>query len=196
MELCLTSNVITKSVASYDEHHFKELWAQGHPVALCTDDAGVFSTTLTQELQHAARAFALSSALHVITVCKLYEFCIQSMLLTKHAHIPCVFLYVLSVWSPRHTPYVLSKLWPMCALALLQAASSANETLCASFAAVQQSRLNGYCIVHSCTFVHHWQAVVLPSMEVCSWLVHLMLFCRCKSATHLQDVSSSSFPRF
>ncbi len=33
----------------------------GHPVVLCTDDSGVFSTSLSQEYEHARQGFHLTS---------------------------------------------------------------------------------------------------------------------------------------
>jgi len=61
LELCLTSNVCTASVESYNDHHFEHFYAKEYPVCLCTDDMGVFDTTLSKEYVEASRAFALSS---------------------------------------------------------------------------------------------------------------------------------------
>ena len=60
MEVCLTSNVLTESVPSVESHHLKDLLAANHPVCLCTDDTGVFNTSLSEEYAIAAEALSLS----------------------------------------------------------------------------------------------------------------------------------------
>ncbi|XP_027356761.1 adenosine deaminase-like protein isoform X2 [Abrus precatorius] len=59
VEICLTSNVRTLSVRSIDVHHFADLYNAKHPLALCTDDSGVFSTCLSAEYEIAAKSFGL-----------------------------------------------------------------------------------------------------------------------------------------
>ncbi|XP_053599687.1 uncharacterized protein Ada isoform X4 [Plodia interpunctella] len=59
VELCLTSNVNTKSVSGYESHHFKELYEAGIPVIINTDDKGVFATSLSQEYMLCAETFHL-----------------------------------------------------------------------------------------------------------------------------------------
>ncbi|XP_078711025.1 N6-Methyl-AMP deaminase [Lampetra fluviatilis] len=60
IELCLTSNVKGKTVATYDQHHFRFWYGRGHPCIICTDDKGVFATDLSQEYHIAADTFNLS----------------------------------------------------------------------------------------------------------------------------------------
>ncbi|XP_060116056.1 adenosine deaminase-like protein [Heteronotia binoei] len=62
LELCLTSNLKGQTVPSSDRHHFGFWYHTGHPVALCTDDKGVFATDLSQEYQLIADTFQLSKA--------------------------------------------------------------------------------------------------------------------------------------
>lgn len=60
LEVCLTSNVMTRSVPSAPQHHLRRLWSAGHPCALCCDDRGVLSTSLTAEYVLAATALGLT----------------------------------------------------------------------------------------------------------------------------------------
>eukprot|EP00252_Welwitschia_mirabilis_P011204 TRINITY_DN25227_c0_g1_i1.p1 TRINITY_DN25227_c0_g1~~TRINITY_DN25227_c0_g1_i1.p1 ORF type:complete len:380 (-),score=91.22 TRINITY_DN25227_c0_g1_i1:542-1681(-) len=60
VEVCLTSNVRTECVTSIAVHHFADLYQNKHPLILCTDDPGVFSTTISQEYALAASTFNLS----------------------------------------------------------------------------------------------------------------------------------------
>ncbi|XP_041972711.1 adenosine deaminase-like protein isoform X2 [Aricia agestis] len=60
VEVCLTSNVNTKSTSDYLSHHFKKLYEANVPTILCTDDKGVFSTSLSQEYLICAQTFNLS----------------------------------------------------------------------------------------------------------------------------------------
>ncbi|XP_046635221.1 adenosine deaminase-like protein [Daphnia pulicaria] len=57
VELCLTSNKVCKTVPSYQDHHLKIFLDHGIPFSICTDDKGVFSTSLSQEYLIAFRTF-------------------------------------------------------------------------------------------------------------------------------------------
>ena len=60
IEVCLTSNVKGQTVANFENHHLAIWLKRGHPVIICTDDKGVFSTTLSEEYAIAGQTFSLS----------------------------------------------------------------------------------------------------------------------------------------
>ncbi|HEY7877527.1 MAG TPA: adenosine deaminase [Gemmatimonadaceae bacterium] len=55
LEICLTSNVQTHAVASYDLHPLRQYFDQGLNVVLNTDNRLMSGTTLTDEYLHAAK---------------------------------------------------------------------------------------------------------------------------------------------
>ncbi|GJY63856.1 adenosine deaminase-like protein [Tanacetum coccineum] len=59
VEICLTSNIRTETISSVDVHHFAELYKENHPIVICTDDSGVFSTSLSNEYAIASSTFGL-----------------------------------------------------------------------------------------------------------------------------------------
>ncbi|KAK1678200.1 hypothetical protein QYE76_039048 [Lolium multiflorum] len=62
VEICLTSNVMTGGTPSLELHHFADLYNAKHPLSLCTDDSGLFSTSLSNEYYLVASTFGLSKA--------------------------------------------------------------------------------------------------------------------------------------
>jgi aminodeoxyfutalosine deaminase len=62
LELCPTSNVRTRAVASLDEHPFNVLRDAGVRVTLNTDDPGMFDTDINREYLIAHEAFGLDAA--------------------------------------------------------------------------------------------------------------------------------------
>jgi adenosine deaminase len=60
LEMCLTSNIHTKSVISIDEHPFRKYYDQRLRVTLNTDNRLISNTTLTKEYQLASETFNLS----------------------------------------------------------------------------------------------------------------------------------------
>lgn len=60
LELCLSCNVLAEMTqGGLKAHHFGEWWATECPVALSTDDVGVFESALSNEYLIAAEAFGL-----------------------------------------------------------------------------------------------------------------------------------------
>ncbi|KAJ7164742.1 adenosine deaminase-like protein [Mycena crocata] len=49
IEICLTSNLLCKTVGSLDQHHIRYYLAQNHPFLICTDDTLPFQTSLLAE---------------------------------------------------------------------------------------------------------------------------------------------------
>jgi aminodeoxyfutalosine deaminase len=61
LEVCPTSNVRTRAVASLDEHPLPTLVAAGVPVSINSDDPPMFGTTLEEEYAVAARLLDLDT---------------------------------------------------------------------------------------------------------------------------------------
>lgn len=60
VEVCITSNLVTQSVRSVSEHPVvTHLIPARHPFCLCTDDPGIFVTTLSKEYALLAQATGL-----------------------------------------------------------------------------------------------------------------------------------------
>ncbi|TNN20673.1 Adenosine deaminase-like protein [Schistosoma japonicum] len=64
LELCLTSNVKSKTVENYESHHINYWMEKKHPICICTDDKGLFNCTLSGELQLSAERCGLSKQQH------------------------------------------------------------------------------------------------------------------------------------
>jgi aminodeoxyfutalosine deaminase len=62
LEICITSNVITRAVKSLKEHPVRRLYDAGVPIVLNTDDPGIFGTTLSKEYELAAREFGFTKS--------------------------------------------------------------------------------------------------------------------------------------
>jgi adenosine deaminase/aminodeoxyfutalosine deaminase len=60
LEVCITSNVRTGSVASFKEHPVRKLFDAGVPIILNTDDPALFECTLQSEYALAAREFGFT----------------------------------------------------------------------------------------------------------------------------------------
>ncbi|KAI8911991.1 hypothetical protein DFJ77DRAFT_512012 [Powellomyces hirtus] len=63
IEMCMTSNVLSRTVESYEVHHIKQSLEENHPSVLCTDDKGIISSPLSYEYALAASTFSMTKRL-------------------------------------------------------------------------------------------------------------------------------------
>ncbi|PRP84264.1 hypothetical protein PROFUN_08284 [Planoprotostelium fungivorum] len=59
VEICITSNIKSQSCDGPLGHHFGEFYRKSHPIILCTDDMGVFCTSVSQEFSIVGDTFQL-----------------------------------------------------------------------------------------------------------------------------------------
>jgi aminodeoxyfutalosine deaminase len=62
LEVCPSSNVATRAVASLDEHPIKQFRDAGVTITVNSDDPSMFGTSLNQEYEIAARLLDLDTA--------------------------------------------------------------------------------------------------------------------------------------
>jgi uridine kinase len=68
IEICPTSNLRTLELTRYEDHPTLPHWlATAHPIALCTDDRGVFQCSLTSEYLNVVQALKLSR----VDICRI-----------------------------------------------------------------------------------------------------------------------------
>ncbi len=60
IETCPTSNLCIGGVPSLASHPFRKLYVSKTKIAICTDDPGIFSITLADEIENVCRWFGLS----------------------------------------------------------------------------------------------------------------------------------------
>jgi aminodeoxyfutalosine deaminase len=61
LEVCPTSNIATRAVASLDEHPIREMYAAGAVVTINSDDPPMFNTSLNREYEIAAELLGLDA---------------------------------------------------------------------------------------------------------------------------------------
>ena len=75
LELCPRSNLLTLHLPSFDYHPQADFWlANSYPLAICTDDSGVFRCTLSDEIILVQESLGLSAAQTVKLVLASFSF--------------------------------------------------------------------------------------------------------------------------
>ena len=75
LELCPTSNTLTLHLPNFSFHPQTQCWLQnGYPLAICTDDSGVFNVTLTDELVLVSKTHNLSLRQAASLACSAFDF--------------------------------------------------------------------------------------------------------------------------
>jgi adenosine deaminase len=75
LELCPTSNTLTLHLPDFSFHPQTQCWLQnGYPLAVCTDDSGVFNVTLTDELVLVSKTHNLTLRQAASLACCAFDF--------------------------------------------------------------------------------------------------------------------------
>ncbi|RXW20410.1 hypothetical protein EST38_g5433 [Candolleomyces aberdarensis] len=78
IEICLSSNLLCKTVSDLETHHIRQYLNCDHPIAICTDDALPFRTTLLAEYALLLAAPPYGLGLSQDEVRKVAEMSLQS----------------------------------------------------------------------------------------------------------------------
>jgi adenosine deaminase len=62
LEVCITSNVCTGAVPSFEAHPVRRLYDAGVPITINTDDPALFRTSLDKEYEIAEKTFGIPAA--------------------------------------------------------------------------------------------------------------------------------------
>lgn len=82
LELCPTSNCLTLHLPTFSFHPQADYWLDNaYPVAICTDDSGVFNVTLSQEIHLVAvtRSLSMSQVADLVVAAFDFLFCDVSL---------------------------------------------------------------------------------------------------------------------
>ncbi|KAG7167534.1 adenosine deaminase-like protein [Homarus americanus] len=79
LEVCVSSNVKSGTVKNVQDHHLGLWRKEDHPLVICTDDKGIFSTSLSEEYCICAETFDLSKS-------DLIKMCISAVESTFLSH--------------------------------------------------------------------------------------------------------------